>query len=121
MKTIRGILSNRCPRCGESAIFSRLVVMCPRCPCCGYTYERQNGYFLGAMVISYFMGAFSAVPTLTIGIMILHASIFSVTAVACLQVLLLTPLLFRFSRLTWIYLDFRADPPGPTESSKPSE
>lgn len=107
---LRGIAANRCPRCANADIFRYGVVMRAKCSSCGYVYERENGYFLGAMVIGYFMCAFSTVPTMVLGVMVLHADLFRVLVVGCSQVILLTPLIFRYSRLAWIYLDFRADP-----------
>jgi uncharacterized protein (DUF983 family) len=114
---LRGILSNRCPRCGRTHVFRHLVFMAPSCAGCGYVYERENGYFLGAIVIGYFSSAFAVVPTVVIGVMALRASILDVVLAASLQVLVLTPFISRFARLGWIYLDYRADPRGNTEYS----
>ena len=50
-----------------------------------------------------------AVPTVVVGIMILHAPLLGVIAWACIQVTLLSPIVLRFARLAWIYLDYRTD------------
>jgi len=75
------------------------------CPRCVYHFERENGYFLGSMVISYFIGGFSAVPTLMLLIFAAGWDPLEATAVSCLQILLIHPPLFHFSRLAWLHLD----------------
>src|SRR4051794_36123645 len=42
-----------CPRCRQTRIFSRLLQMNPRCSACGLVFDREPGYFLGAMIVSY--------------------------------------------------------------------
>src|SRR2546422_5139223 len=56
--TISAILHQKCPRCHSGAIFRSsifrgLVKMNERCPVCDLKFEREEGYFLGAMYISY--------------------------------------------------------------------
>lgn len=43
----------RCPSCGQGRIFAGLTKMNPRCSVCGVIFEREEGDFLGAMVIAY--------------------------------------------------------------------
>jgi hypothetical protein len=47
----RGLLK-RCPVCGAGKLFSRWFRMKERCPGCGYRFEREEGFFLGAYVIN---------------------------------------------------------------------
>src|SRR5437660_1786882 len=58
MSAIRGILRQLCPRCREGKIFhGSLLRVFPKmrdtCAVCGLKFEREQGYFLGAMYISY--------------------------------------------------------------------
>src|SRR5438552_15803247 len=43
----------RCPRCLQGPIYERGMTMHARCPVCGLRLEREQGYFMGAMYISY--------------------------------------------------------------------
>jgi hypothetical protein len=79
-----------------------------RCPQCNYVFNRENGYFLGAVVLGYIFAAFSSVPTFIVGILILKEEIFPTLFVACVQVFVITPPLTRFCRQLWIHLDYRA-------------
>ena len=47
----RGLLK-RCPLCGTGRLFTGWFRMKERCPGCGYRFEREEGFFLGAYVIN---------------------------------------------------------------------
>ncbi|HRW38314.1 MAG TPA: DUF983 domain-containing protein, partial [Aquihabitans sp.] len=48
----RGI-SKRCPRCGGGGLFAGYFRMRERCPTCGYQFEREPGFFVGAWFINF--------------------------------------------------------------------
>lgn len=48
---LRGCL-RRCPGCGDRRIFRRWWIMSGRCPSCGLYFEREEGYWTGAMAIN---------------------------------------------------------------------
>ena len=84
-----------------------------RCPVCGLRFEREPGYFLGAMYISYALG-------LAI-IAIIAALLWSITGWwitkdtiwAVVLFLPLAPTVTLFARVLWIYLDQTIDPERP--------
>ena len=45
-------LLKRCPLCGTGRLFTGWFRMKERCPGCGYLFEREEGFFLGAYVIN---------------------------------------------------------------------
>jgi len=47
----RGLLK-RCALCGGGRLFTGWLRMKERCPRCGYLFEREEGFFLGAYVIN---------------------------------------------------------------------
>lgn len=104
------MLALRCPRCLRGQIWRSFLAMHERCPVCGLIYEREPGYFTGAMVVSYVL----AVPILgaiVIGLMTLGG----LDAVAALVIgdlayLALVPIIFRYSRAVWLHFDWRIDP-----------
>jgi uncharacterized protein (DUF983 family) len=49
---LRG-LRKRCPRCGERGIFLSWFHLRPRCARCDLRFEKEDGGFLGAMVVNY--------------------------------------------------------------------
>lgn len=47
----RGMLG-RCPVCGGRKLFPRFLTMVKACPTCGYSFERESGWWLGAMTMN---------------------------------------------------------------------
>lgn len=45
-------LTRRCPRCESGNLFRRWTEMVETCPRCELVYEREEGYWLGAIVIN---------------------------------------------------------------------
>lgn len=94
----------------RSSIFRGFPKMNERCPVCDLKFEREEGYFLGAMYISYglavmVIGIFTLVLWATTNWWITSATIWGV-----LLFLPLAPTITLFSRVLWIYLDQRLDP-----------
>ncbi len=48
-------LANRCPNCGGHHLFKpgKLFDLNPACPDCGLRFEKDEGFFLGAMSLNY--------------------------------------------------------------------
>jgi hypothetical protein len=80
------------------------------CPLCGLRYEREPGYFLGAMYFSYFL---SIPPVLALVLVIWHVSGWAFDVVmggALVAWLPFVPAVTRFARVLWIYFDRYFDP-----------
>jgi uncharacterized protein (DUF983 family) len=104
------ILALRCPRCLVGRVWRRFVSMNATCPECGFVFERESGYFAGAMVVSYGL----AVPILA-AIVIALIIVGGLDAVVALIIgntayLVLVPFIFRYSRVVWLHLDWLIDP-----------
>lgn len=115
LSTLRDILYQRCPRCRVGRIFDHSIFlgfpkMHESCSICHLRYEREPGYFLGAMYISYGLG----LPVIAL----LAALLWAVTGWrltkdviwAVVLFLPLVPAITFFSRVLWIYLDQTIDP-----------
>src|SRR5438552_2272733 len=50
---LTALLRLRCPRCREGRLFRSTFEMADPCPVCGLLYEREPGYFMGALFCSY--------------------------------------------------------------------
>jgi uncharacterized protein (DUF983 family) len=46
-------LTLRCPNCGAGSLARGLLSVHDRCRVCGLLFEREEGFFLGAMVFNY--------------------------------------------------------------------
>ncbi|MCZ7525070.1 MAG: DUF983 domain-containing protein [Acidimicrobiia bacterium] len=52
VRTLWWGLWRRCPRCGSGHLFRRYFRMVPDCPRCGLHFEREQGYWVGALAIN---------------------------------------------------------------------
>ena len=112
---LRGILTLRCPRCRRGRLFSGLISMPERCPECGMYYEREHGYFVGAMAISYGL-AVMLIAILFFGLLWLtHWSLEWVLLGSGVAFVPLSPFCLRYARALWIHLDRRIDPDDPKD------
>ena len=104
---LRAIRRQRCPVCFQGAMFHGRFQMNPECPVCGHRFEREPGFFQGAMYVSYgiglgYLGLLAVVANLVLvprtGIVAAAAAI-TVIHLACI------PGLFRYSRVIWAHLN----------------
>jgi uncharacterized protein (DUF983 family) len=102
----------RCPRCGRAPLFTSLFRMAPRCAVCGLLFERETGYFIGAIYINYGLTVGLAMA----GYFLLQAwlappPIWQVVVWGAFVILF--PLWsFRYSKALWLALDHLVDPTG---------
>lgn len=59
---LRRAFRKRCPRCGGAGIFRTFLDLHTRCPNCGLAFEREPGYWVGAMIV---------ITTITFGLFLL--------------------------------------------------
>jgi uncharacterized protein (DUF983 family) len=108
------MIRQRCPRCRLAPLFHGLFAMHETCPLCGLRFQRDQGYFLGAMYVSYPISAVLICAMLWLGSLLLpewHLN-WVLFAVVLPLFLPMVPLVFRYSRTLWIWFDHGADPTG---------
>ena len=80
------------------------------CPECGVVFGRENGYFTGAMIVSYLL-AVPLLAVLTTVILLVTGWRFDlVMLVATVYFLPFVPAVFRYSRVIWMHFDRAVDP-----------
>ena len=106
------ILDHKCPRCREGDIFkyslwekpTKFIETNKKCPHCDLIYEREPGFFFGAMYVSYaltmaiFLGS-----TFVLYFFFGDPSLTAYIATVVGGVVLLTPVLFRYSRTLYLH------------------
>ncbi|HKE27955.1 MAG TPA: DUF983 domain-containing protein [Bryobacteraceae bacterium] len=111
----QAVLHERCPRCREGPLFRGplwrgSLAMHACCSVCGLRYEREPGYFLGAMYFSY---ALSIPGVLVLILVIWRVSGWSydvVIGAAVVAWLPFVPAVTRWARVLWIHFDRYIDP-----------
>ena len=101
---IRG-LRQRCPVCGKGKVFRGIFTTYERCPVCHFVYEREPGYYTGAIAVNLIatelLIAIVAVP-------VAASQAFSIPAMIVIGVLLcigLPLLFFRPTKSLWMSID----------------
>jgi uncharacterized protein (DUF983 family) len=113
--TLNSILRQLCPRCRSGRIFRSTVYwgfpkMNDHCSACGLHFNREPGYFLGAMYISYGLALALIFAIGAILWVLTSLRLDKVAIWAVLFFLPLSPMLTFLSRVLWIYLDQTIDP-----------
>src|SRR6266851_9386232 len=113
--TLAAMLHQRCPRCRRGSIFRYSIFrgfpgMCERCSVCDLKFQREEGYFLGAMYISF--GLALAIIAVIAALLCAITSWWITKDVIWAVVLFLplAPGISLFARVLWIYLDQTFDP-----------
>ena len=109
MRRVRAIVDERCPRCLRGPVWRTFLGIHEACPVCGLVYEREPGYYTGAMVGSYAI----AVPTFGAMVLVLLALGLDVgiaLLAGAIGYLALAPFILRYSRVIWLHFDWLIDP-----------
>jgi len=119
-KRLAALLKQHCPRCLEGSIFRGWITTRETCPVCEFRYGREEGYFSGGMDLSFFLAA----PLLAFIFLVLTQIFVTFSLMATLFMsyavfLPFAPLLFRYSRVLWLYLDWQLDPVSEVKPSPP--
>ena len=100
------MLQQRCPRCREGKLFESRTRMHKECPVCHLVWEREPGYFLGAMYVSYPIAiAFLSLFMLLFHLLLPDLNLYWVGLLAIAAFVPFVPLVFRYSRTIWVYFD----------------
>ena len=109
-RTLRYSFRLKCPRCGTGALFQTYFKMFTHCTQCNLKFEREPGYFIGAMYLNYgatvltafpsyfLLERFTAIPFfLNLSIWTLFSAIFPI-------------LFYRYSKSLWLNFDYKFSP-----------
>lgn len=112
-------LRRRCPRCGQGGSFEGWFRLPPTCPRCGLKFEREDGGFLGSLVLNYSLSGALGVAVMVVWFaMTLPDTPIVPMMIGVMAVVLgSVPLFFPFSKMVWIALDLIST--GPEEPTDP--
>ena len=102
-----------CPACGRGRIFVSAWRMARRCPTCGLLFEREDGYFVGAMYVGMVTTSGLAIGIYAVGRLLLDLPDGILFAILLGVMIALPPLLWRHTRAIWLAIDDAIDPRPP--------
>ena len=114
---ISSLLKFKCPKCHEGNLFlnsnpynlKTIDKMPQHCPCCGQPFQPEPGFYYGAMYISYGLGVILFMAGFFIMEILLKVSGYWFLGLYITALLALWPIVFRLSRVIYIYLFVRFD------------
>jgi uncharacterized protein (DUF983 family) len=120
LQIVRNYLLRRCASCGIGAIYRTLFEMNPACPVCGVRFEREPGYFVGSMYVSYvFSAVILGLFTTIVWLIFPKLDIASDVMIALVPFLPLTPFIQQYARILWMYIDLSIWPQDATTDRPP--
>lgn len=104
------VVRNKCPQCHQTNVFEtnnafnlkRFDKMNESCSACGVKYEKEPGFFQGAMYVSYGLTAGWFMLTWAVDTFIIKSETWQYLTFFVISIIVLMPLWFRISRLIWI-------------------
>lgn len=120
MNNLVAAFLGKCPRCHEGELFTgknpyafgRMLTMYTHCSNCGLRYEREAGFFFGAMYVSYAINIALFVTATVAFYLFLKPYVdwrWYIFSYAVLS-LLLSPIIFRLSRSLWLSVMTKYNP-----------
>ena len=108
---LKSILQEKCPNCGKSHVFEKktkffeLPKMKEKCDSCNYYFDREPGYFIGAMYISYGLAVLQGLITF----LLVHFLLPSIPTLGVVLIILAVIFLFslknyKLSRIIYIHI-----------------
>src|SRR5215468_4453593 len=98
----------RCPRCGVGPLYERGLSMLERCPTCGLRYEREPGYFVGAVYVNYAITTVAVLGGVLVLDQLVGLSLAAQLMIAVPLALLVPLLVHRHARSLWLAIGYLA-------------
>jgi uncharacterized protein (DUF983 family) len=100
-------LKRSCPICGNHRIFARYFKLLETCPRCGYEFSREEGYWVGAVIVNTAasMGLFLVVFLASILVMAPDIDWVVLVAIGVGINLVFPVLFYPFSKTIWMAVD----------------
>jgi uncharacterized protein (DUF983 family) len=111
------ILNNKCPKCHQGDFFINkspykkgFIKMYEKCPKCNEAFNREIGFYYGAMYVSYGVNIAIGVAVFIIMVLILNVELLTYLISFFVIVTALFPWVMRVSRLIYINIFVNFDP-----------
>ncbi len=107
------MLNNDCPHCLEGKVFNEKNLffnigfpkMNKFCPHCNFKFEKEPGYFFGAMYVNYGLTVAESIATYIIAQFFFEETFdFRIIPIIAFVIIAMASFNIRFSRILWIYM-----------------
>ena len=99
--------TRRCARCGSGHLFDGWFTMVERCPRCGLHFEREEGYWAGALAVNVGVTAavFMLVLVIGLALTIPDVPVIELLAILVPLMIILPIVYYPFSKTVWVAVD----------------
>jgi uncharacterized protein (DUF983 family) len=99
--------TKRCARCGGGHLFDGWFTIAERCPKCSLRFEREEGYWAGALAINIGLTAAVFVIVFVVGIALTapHIPVIELLAVLVPLMIIVPIVAYPFSKTVWVAVD----------------
>lgn len=109
--------ANKCPRCHKGKIFENnnpysfknALTMSDSCSECNLKYEREPGFFYGALYVSYALMSGIFIAWFVSDLLWIHMEAVTLAIIVMLTMLFLFPVVYRTARILWLNFFVRYD------------
>lgn len=122
MSSLLSVLSCKCPKCSKEKVYSKhhffsFATMNDTCSNCNLLFEKEPGFFFGAMFVSYALVVAECVSVFVASGVLFFDNWFSyyLIPILLLSVALFAPFNYRLSRVIWIAIFVDKTTPSETE------
>ncbi len=111
-----------CPVCGRASLFRGWFQARAVCSACGFRLEREDGYYLGAMLLNVIVAELIVVIGAAVTMIRTWPSPpWALLTFGAMAAVVVFPIaLYPFSRSLWLALDLYVQPPRPEEYEQPA-
>ncbi|MBI3967067.1 MAG: DUF983 domain-containing protein [Chloroflexi bacterium] len=105
-------LIRRCPHCGSGGIFRGWFELESECPRCGLTFEREEGYWTGAMLINLVLTELIFLVYLVVGLAVTwpNVPIWPLVGIGVALNVAFPIFFYPLSKTVWMALDLSFHP-----------
>lgn len=111
MSQFKDIITEKCPVCGESHVFTqkgnpflfKMPKMKKECDVCGHKFEKEPGFFYGAMYVSYALTVAEMISVYIIT-QFFTDDFATIMGIIAITAFVLSTFNFRLSRMLWMYM-----------------
>lgn len=100
----------RCPRCGAAPLFRGRFAMYSHCLACDLQFEREQGYFVGAIYVNYAATAVIAIVGYYAFDLLVGMSLTQHLVLWCAFAVVFPLVFFRRARSLWLSFDYIFNP-----------
>jgi uncharacterized protein (DUF983 family) len=99
--------TKRCPRCGAGHLFHRWFDIVDDCPGCGLHFEREPGYWTGALAVNigFVAAVFAVVLVVALAFTIPDVPVVEILVVLVPLMIVLPIAFYPFSKTIWMAVD----------------